>query len=150
VETFKELKIRLAKDNDLKAITTIEELSYDSPWTEDFILHEIHNPMSNFYVLELDNEIIGYIDFWILGNESHIANIAIHPDSRRMHYGKKLLDLALDISKEKKVEIISLEVNEKNLPAISLYKSYGFVMVGRRPKYYNNKDDALILTRKIK
>lgn len=150
MEKFKELKIRLAKDSDLKAITTIEKLSYDSPWTEDFIIYEIHNPMSNFYVLELDDEIIGYIDFWILEKESHIANIAIHPDYRGRHYSKKLLDLVLYISKEEKVETISLEVNEENLPAISLYKSYGFEMVGRRPKYYSNKDDALILTRKIK
>ena len=49
-----------------------------------------------------------------------------------------------------KKEVISLEVNEKNIIAINLYKNFGFEKVGRRKKYYNGIDDAIIMTKKIK
>ena len=43
--------------------------------------------------------------------------------------------------------LITLEVNEKNIPAISLYKKYGFETLGTRKKYYNNQFDAYIMTK---
>ena len=44
---------------------------------------------------------------------------------------------------------ISLEVNELNNSAISLYKKAGFEEVGIRKKYYNGKDNAIIMTKKF-
>ena len=42
---------------------------------------------------------------------------------------------------------ISLEVKEKNVPAIKLYEKYGFEKVGIRKKYYNGIDNAIIMTK---
>ena len=50
-------------------------------------------------------------------------------------------------AKEKNCSLITLEVNEKNLPAIHLYKKRGFETVGIRKKYYDNKFDAYIMTK---
>jgi len=41
-----------------------------------------------------------------------------------------------------------LEVAEKNLPAIELYRKQGFLAVGRRQNYFrrgDGQDDAIIL-----
>ena len=57
-------------------------------------------------------------------------------------YGR---ELAIETGKDN----ISLEVNEKNYAAISLYKKAGFEDVGRRKKYYNGMDDAIIMTKKF-
>ena len=51
------------------------------------------------------------------------------------------------ISKTTKKETISLEVNEKNTIAIKLYEKFGFEKVGLRKKYYNEKDNAIIMTK---
>ena len=45
---------------------------------------------------------------------------------------------------------ISLEVNEKNLIAINLYKKFGFKKIGSRKKYYNGIDDAIIMSKVLK
>ena len=45
---------------------------------------------------------------------------------------------------ENGVSKVTLEVNELNVPAINLYESFGFKMAGRRKKYYEGVDDALI------
>ena len=42
---------------------------------------------------------------------------------------------------------MTLEVRASNEPAISLYKSFGFSEVGVRKKYYENTEDALLLTK---
>ena len=51
------------------------------------------------------------------------------------------------MAKEINSESISLEVNENNSIAIHLYESYGFRKVGLRKKYYNGKDNAIIMTK---
>ena len=47
-------------------------------------------------------------------------------------------------------DTISLEVNEINEPAINLYKKAGFEIVGKRKKYYDGKNDAIIMTKFFK
>ena len=44
---------------------------------------------------------------------------------------------------------ITLEVNEKNKPAISLYQKFDFQQVGLRKKYYHNTDNAVIMSVKL-
>lgn len=42
---------------------------------------------------------------------------------------------------------ITLEVNENNKIAISLYEKFKFEICGKRKNYYNGTDNALIMTR---
>ena len=51
------------------------------------------------------------------------------------------------MAKNEKKENISLEVNENNISARNLYEKYKFEIVGMRKKYYNGKDNAIIMTR---
>jgi ribosomal-protein-alanine N-acetyltransferase len=44
---------------------------------------------------------------------------------------------------------ILLDVHEKNLAARNLYEKLGFTLVGRRPKYYPDGDQALVLERDL-
>ena len=53
-------------------------------------------------------------------------------------------------AKKKEMEKLSKNLIEKNIIAINLYKNFGFEKVGRRKKYYNGIDDAIIMTKKIK
>ena len=50
---------------------------------------------------------------------------------------------------DKKIYNITLEVNEKNIPAIKLYKKYDFKSVAKREKYYNGVD-GILMERKMK
>ena len=42
-------------------------------------------------------------------------------------------------------QTVTLEVNVRNIPAISLYQKAGLKETGRREKFYNDTDDALIM-----
>lgn len=60
--------------------------------------------------------------------------------------GSKLLNALIDKAKES-AKLITLEVSEKNPIAMHLYKKFGFEVVGKRKKYYDNKYDAYIMTK---
>ena len=44
------------------------------------------------------------------------------------------------------MQSITLEVNDKNIPAINLYLKYGFEKVGLRKNYYGLDQNAIIMT----
>lgn len=66
-----------------------------------------------------------------------------------MGIGEILLKELIAMAKETGLEILSLEVNSKNLGAIHLYKKLGFETIRVRKKYYHGIDDALIMNLKI-
>ena len=78
-----------------------------------------------------------------------ITNIVTKKDKRKNKIATKMLERLIEISKQRKLNNITLEVNINNKPAINLYKKYHFEEVGLRKKYYNNTDDAIIMTLKL-
>ncbi len=74
-----------------------------------------------------------------------IMNIVVRKSFRHQGIGQELLEELIDLAKETNLECLKLEVNEKNFPAIKLYKKNGFEEVGRRPKYYHNIEDAILM-----
>ena len=78
-------------------------------------------------------------------DEVNIMNVVVRKDRRQEGIGSKLLNEIFDIAKRQKAQSITLEVNEKNLPAIQLYQKFGFDQVGLRKKYYHNTDNAIIM-----
>lgn len=83
----------------------------------------------------------GYLLFSETKEECEIIMIGVIPSARQQGIGQKMLKEL--ILKGKK---IFLEVNEKNEAALRLYRKEGFKEVGRRKKYYNGQEDALLMT----
>ncbi|MCI8616698.1 MAG: hypothetical protein HFJ60_00260 [Clostridia bacterium] len=52
----------------------------------------------------------------------------------------------ISFAKKLNIKVITLEVNECNLSAIKLYNKFNFNKVGVRKKYYDGKNDAIIMT----
>lgn len=73
-------------------------------------------------------------------------NIVVRKDKRKEGIGSKLLEEILKIAKKWKAKVVTLEVNEKNMPAIKLYQKFHFEQVGLRKKYYHHTDNAIIMS----
>lgn len=71
-----------------------------------------------------------------------ITALATHPIRQKKGDMKYLLSYLIE--RKSPSEKLWLEVHADNLPAQRLYKSLGFVEVGRRPKYYKDGGDALL------
>lgn len=148
-----EPKVNIEKmlEEDLDEVFEIEKLCFSYPWTKSLFINELKNPYSHAYVLRShEHKVIGYIIFWIIMEEGHILNIAIHPEWRNKGYGSLLLKFSLDILRRHSGKVMTLEVRKSNIPAISLYKKFGFKIVGIRKNYYiSNGEDALVMEKEF-
>lgn len=123
---------------------------FDEFWNENVLKSELENPASTYIVaVDEQNSVIGYAGIWQPIDEAHITNIVTKKDKRNNKIGTKMLEKLINIAKERKLKEITLEVNVNNIIAINLYKKYNFKEVGRRKRYYNNMDDAIIMTYKL-
>jgi ribosomal-protein-alanine N-acetyltransferase len=147
------LKYRPMKLEDIPRVHEIDVLSFSLPWPEKSFQFELtQNPSTLAIVNELVPPgvmpfIIGFAVVWLLVDEAHIATIAIDPQFRGHGIGKKLLAETLRQSIQRGAIVATLEVREHNYIAQQMYQKFGFEIVGRRLKYYqDNYEDAVLMT----
>ena len=98
--------------------------------------------------LQLGKDLIGYTIFNWAAGEAHLLNLCIDPKWQQKGFGSLLLEYTIKFAARKKTEAIFLEVRMSNPGAISLYENRGFVIVGRRPDYYQateGREDAIVM-----
>lgn len=82
-------------------------------------------------------------------DEAEILTITVHGRARGGGVATRLLASHISRLSSLGVTDLFLEVDENNLPALALYRRFGFTQVGRRPSYYakadGSKANALIL-----
>lgn len=141
--------IRQMQDEDMEVILQIEEESFTSHWTRSQMLYELHeNDFALLYVIEDDNEILGYIDFWITFDTCQLASIAVLKKARQRGIAKQLMDYMIQVAEEKHCGVISLEVRVSNEAAKALYYHYEFVDATVRKQYYSdNHEDAILMVK---
>jgi len=133
----------------LEDILEIETLCFSTPWKKISFISEFHLSYSFSFGItsKTDNKLRGYIFFWLVCDEIHITNLAIHPAVRKEGLGSNLLKYLLQLASDINVKNIYLEVRKSNHAAKALYKKFGFVQTGYRPQYYSdNQEDALLFT----
>jgi len=133
---------------DLEQVVAIDQVSFSLPWpARSFQFELTDNVASRSWVAELDGRIVGMIVLWLIVDEAHIATIATHPDFRQQGIGKKLLINALGTVKAEGAQRAFLEVRAANTLAQEMYRKFGFVVDGRRPRYYkDNNEDAILMS----
>ena len=142
--------IRLMRPEDLDPVMAIERSSFESPWTKNNFFDEFKNSdLSTQLVMEFDHQVIAFAIVWIILDECHLANIAVHTDFRRIGVAEILLNKVIQIARERNCKKIMLEVRQSNEPAIQLYNKYRFEKVGMRKNYYHDgfmrQEDAVLM-----
>ena len=90
----------------------------------------------------------GYLLATMIDGEAEILSIGVTPDRQRQGVGKRLLQHFFEHGISKNMTRFVLEVAEDNVPALGLYRDFGFVEFGRRKDYYkqgNRKIDAIMM-----
>ncbi|MBQ2967666.1 MAG: ribosomal protein S18-alanine N-acetyltransferase [Clostridia bacterium] len=139
------MRIVKLEERHLDALSEIDAVSH-APWSKESFKSELDNAVAFYHVAESDEGVVlGYIGYWWSFFEVQITFLAVHPDYRRQGIAEKLIAHIYEELAEMDVETIQLEVRAGNEPAIRLYKKCGFVEVGRRPRYYGGKEDAILM-----
>jgi len=137
---------------DLPQVMEIERLVFDAPWTPGLFLHELKLSFSRLHLARTgagDRRVLGYVCWWLVGDEVHILNLAVHPDVRRGGTGRALVQRVLDDARAHQAGSVSLDVRHDNRAALALYTAMGFSAAGVRRNYYGAGVDAVIMERRF-
>ncbi|MBP1719339.1 MAG: ribosomal-protein-alanine acetyltransferase, partial [Deltaproteobacteria bacterium] len=149
MERRDQIEIRRMLRKDLEDVLAIEKISFPAPWSRFLFEQEFLFPHAHLLAagdLALPGRVWGYLCFWLVAEETHILNLAVHPQWRCRGVGSRLLEYVVDYSRAKGVEEIFLEVRRSNHRAISVYRRFHFQPLGIRPRYYQDSgEDAIIM-----
>ena len=94
----------------------------------------------------------GFILLRVTADEAEIISIGVIPAARKKGLASRLLKKSIESAILNKTTKMFIEVAENNKAAISLYKTFGFRSIGKRPGYYKRstkKLDAIIYSLNI-
>ena len=129
----------------LEEIITIENSAFNNPWTKNQIKNDILSDTdSENWVYIMDEQVAGYIFGWIIHDEFHLNNIAVHPEYLRRSIGKELIRHIISRVISHDIKVILLEVSANDISVQECYKSLGFTQKGIRKDYYSKGDDAIL------
>ena len=142
-----------------EAIHRLATRAMDHPWTasqiasalaSEFACLMLHSAAGASEAADAKLDLTGFV----LGRRVavdlvEIDLVAVDPDHRRQGIGRDLLEELIASEAAVGVREFNLELASQNAAALALYSSAGFVVVGRRSRYYPDGDDALLLTRTL-
>lgn len=141
------ISISSMKVSEIDQVVKIERLSFPTPWSPHAFYSELTENLCACYVVAKEGvRVIGYAGMWVLIDEAHVTNIAVHPDFRRRGIGEKLLKELITRAASRGARRLTLEVRPSNEAAQRLYTKFGFEPKGVRKGYYtDNREDAIIM-----
>lgn len=139
------MNITLLTPDLLESVAELEVLSFHQPWSAEAL--RILCCEGGFGVAAVENgRVLAYGGMLTVLDEGQITNIATHPDHRKRGLGTAVLDALLRGARERGLVEVTLEVRESNAAAIALYSGAGFIVLGKRPRFYSHPaEDALIM-----
>ena len=142
-----EPRIRPMVMADIDAVAEMERQIFSLPWSRDAFRRELEeNVIARYLVLEEEGRVVAYGGVWLVIDEAHVTNIAVHPDARGKGYGERIVRALMRLAADTCMGMITLEVRRSNTAAQALYRKVGFQDVGYRKRYYeDNQEDALIM-----
>lgn len=133
---------------DLAELARIERASFDAPWSERLLAQELvpgdgRHPRG----VRAPDGTLAAVAIARLGLDAlSIFIVAVDPAARRRGLGRALVRALAADARAAGLPRADLEVRCDNTAAIALYASEGFVPVGRRPRYYADGTEALLMS----
>jgi len=134
---MKSIKIRSVNEEDLPILVILAEefmpREANSQTRVTTLKQALRNPDYELLVAELEGEIIGFMDQWIIhdfthgAKHSYIHNLYVSSKHRRKGIASKLLQEAMKNAENMGVSEIHVTTRFDNKPAINLYRKHGLV-----------------------
>lgn len=138
--------VRPARSEDLDALAEIEASQPSSAgWTKTQFAAELTRENALVLVAELMGRPVGLLAAWFVGPEAQLFTVTVHPSSMGSGVGSVLLLELAAAARTRGCTKVTLEVSERNTRALALYARLSGRVVGRRPKFYNDGSDALLM-----
>jgi len=136
--------------SDAAALASLARASALPGWSESSLCAAFADPATIARVARSpERPAHGFVVARRAADEVEILLVAVTPAARRRGAGTALVAAALADAARAGAVAAHLEVRASNAAAIALYQRLGFVAVGRRPRYYDATEDAVLMSRAL-
>lgn len=153
-------RLRPMVEADLEPVAALEARVAPEPWSRALFAAEFDvDPMARHWLVAVSDEpssgpaedvgdgtaVVAFAGVMIIADEAHLMNVATDPAHRRRGLARRLVWALAAEAADRGAAAMTLEVRASNHGARALYRELGFEEAGRRPRYYGDGEDALIL-----
>ena len=146
-------KIRPLTDKHLEEVLNLNRQCFKkgenyTKYTFSFLLSEPN--VLSYRIVTPEGKMVAFI-FVMIGEDGmgHLTTIGVAPEHRRRGLAQKLLAHIEEALKKREINTIFLEVRVENSPAQMLYRTFGYSIVQRLSKYYNNGEDGFLMLKSL-
>ncbi|WP_256441473.1 tRNA (adenosine(37)-N6)-threonylcarbamoyltransferase complex transferase subunit TsaD [Collinsella sp. zg1085] len=147
------LQLRPMGVADAEAAAALDSAAFEgithSPWSATSFLEELDESLPvphSWWVAHDAGELLGFAGGRVVDAHLELLNVAVKSAARRQGIARKLLAQLTYDAQMLGCTSVSLEVEEQNTAAQSLYVSLGFEVVGRRADYYGAGASAFVMS----
>ena len=162
LQTGQRLRLAPMTEASLDAVMAIETAVYPFPWTRGNFADAVAGGYPAWLLLEggggdgsdgghggNGTALAGYCVALDGVGETHLLNITVAPDRRRLGLARQLFAALADHARATGATTLWLEVRPSNTVARATYDRLGFRTVGKRKGYYpahGGREDAIVLS----
>jgi ribosomal-protein-alanine acetyltransferase len=140
------LVIRPPRAEDVPAVAALEAEVFTDPWPAHIYHQEVGQPLRfQRLVFNAGGFLVAYLFGCWQVDELHVLKVATHPLYQGRGLATLLMHAAHDEAREASGRGLILEVRPSNRRALLLYRHIGYRTIGRRPHYYTDGEDALVM-----
>lgn len=115
------------------------------------VLTQLWKQRDCFLVAAVEDVILGYVNMRVdrVRASGWVHDLVVDARLRRRRIGSALLVQALRWARLHEIDLVTVELQTKNVPAIDFVRSHGFSFCGFNDHYYLNRDIALFFSRNL-
>ena len=139
--------IRPATEADVEAIVALEAATQaGDAWSEALVRDGVTGGLPTISYLVADEDgVVGYAVASYAGDIAELQRIGVAEQSRRRGLATALLDRVVAHAPGTGADRMLIEVRADNSGALAFYADRGFVEIDRRPRYYRDGADAVVM-----
>ena len=115
-------------------------------WNEALVADELPRKDRTWWAAYDGDALVGYCGGWIVDGQVQILKIATDRAYRRRGIAAELIVLVAADARDLGAVEMTLEVRASNAGAQTFYERMGLRVIGTRPHYYSDREDAVIMS----
>lgn len=139
--------IRLATPDDVVAVAALDqELFGADAWTAETLTEVLAGTGRQAWVaVDDDTSVRGFAVIGPSGDVIELLRIGVAPRARRKSIATELMRYVMEAAADGGADRILIEVSADNAAALAFYDDHGFTEIHRRPRYYRDGSDAIVM-----
>ena len=135
--------------SDIDEVINLEKTHNIHILTKNILESDLKKKNNYYLIAKSNNMTLGYVGISYILDTADIISIVVSKDYTRKGIASLLLNSIYEFCKENNISRIMLEVRESNIVAQNLYLKQGFTKISERKNYYEGKENAYIMEKKI-